>query len=345
MYISVNLNNAHTQFLNDCSMNDDGDVCPICKSSRYLNPDMRFLVNPECYHKMCESCVDRIFAVGPAPCPYRGCGKILRKNKFKSQLFEDLGVEKEVDVRQRVLKTLNKHESDFGSLDEYNNYLEQVETTVFNLVHGVDVEATLEQLQSYEKQNRAKILEISLRQQNEEAAADQWATLEKQRKAKERALRKQFELDEKEIRANAEQELLRELTMAGPDQDPHQITKQVHKRAASKLHAKQAQLDAEIAALHTKATPITRFRGRTDASSAESSTPPTPFTPFNGDRQTEYAFHEETRYFDPTVDDATSRPDCLASGFSVQRARHQSLVQAFWGLGCDIGKEKKMLAV
>lgn len=63
---------------------------------------MRFLVNPECYHKMCESCVDRIFSHGPAPCPIAGCKRTLRKAKFRSQTFEDLKVEREVDIRRRV---------------------------------------------------------------------------------------------------------------------------------------------------------------------------------------------------------------------------------------------------
>jgi hypothetical protein len=79
------------------------EVCPVCKSSRYLNPNMRFLINPECYHKMCESCVDRIFSSGPASCPVAGCRKTLRKNRFRQQTFEDIGVEREVDIRRRVM--------------------------------------------------------------------------------------------------------------------------------------------------------------------------------------------------------------------------------------------------
>jgi len=63
---------------------------------------MKFLVNPECYHKMCESCVDRIFSHGPAPCPIAGCKRTLRKAKFRTQTFEDLKVEREVDIRRRV---------------------------------------------------------------------------------------------------------------------------------------------------------------------------------------------------------------------------------------------------
>lgn len=78
------------------------DICPVCKSSRYLNPNMRFLINPECYHQMCESCVDRIYSHGPAPCRIVGCGKTLRKNRFRKKTFEDIQVEREVDIRRRV---------------------------------------------------------------------------------------------------------------------------------------------------------------------------------------------------------------------------------------------------
>ncbi|KAL9116482.1 MAG: hypothetical protein Q9187_006991 [Circinaria calcarea] len=81
---------------------DEDEICPVCKSSRYLNPNMRFLVNPECYHKMCESCVDRIFSQGPAPCPVAGCGRTLRKARFRTQTFGDIKVEREVDIRRRV---------------------------------------------------------------------------------------------------------------------------------------------------------------------------------------------------------------------------------------------------
>jgi rubrerythrin len=94
------------------------DQCPVCKSDRYLNPKLRLLVS-SCYHKMfvlscrvhlssnhsfhrCESCIDRLFTLGPAPCPI--CNKVLRKLAFTPQTFEDLGVEKEVAIRRRIAK-------------------------------------------------------------------------------------------------------------------------------------------------------------------------------------------------------------------------------------------------
>ncbi|KAF2794177.1 CDK-activating kinase assembly factor [Melanomma pulvis-pyrius CBS 109.77] len=132
------------------------DICPVCKSSRYLNPNMKFLVNPECYHKMCESCVDRIFSHGPAPCPIAGCKRTLRKAKFRSQTFEDLKVEREVDIRRRVARVMNKVEADFESLKDFNDYLESVETTTWNLILKVDVEATERRLRLWEAAQKAE---------------------------------------------------------------------------------------------------------------------------------------------------------------------------------------------
>lgn len=50
----------------------------------------------------CESCIERLFTLGPAPCPT--CSVVLRKSGFKIQTFEDLKVEEEVAVRRRIAK-------------------------------------------------------------------------------------------------------------------------------------------------------------------------------------------------------------------------------------------------
>ncbi|KAF1964762.1 CDK-activating kinase assembly factor [Bimuria novae-zelandiae CBS 107.79] len=133
------------------------EVCQVCKSSRYLNQHMRFLVNPECYHKMCESCVDRIFSHGPAPCPIAGCKKTLRKARFRMQTFEDLKVEREVDIRRRVAKVMNKQEVDFESLRDYNDYLETVEEITWNLILKIDVEQTERRLRAFEEAQKAEL--------------------------------------------------------------------------------------------------------------------------------------------------------------------------------------------
>ena len=50
----------------------------------------------------CESCIDRLYTLGPAPCPV--CGKTLKKMTFIPQTFEDLVVEKEVSIRRKLAK-------------------------------------------------------------------------------------------------------------------------------------------------------------------------------------------------------------------------------------------------
>jgi len=50
----------------------------------------------------CENCVEVLFIRGSANCPE--CGIVLRRNNFRLQLFEDAFVEKEVEIRRKVLK-------------------------------------------------------------------------------------------------------------------------------------------------------------------------------------------------------------------------------------------------
>ncbi|KAK8182232.1 CDK-activating kinase assembly factor MAT1-domain-containing protein [Phyllosticta citribraziliensis] len=138
---------------------DDIDICPVCKSSRYLNPNMRFLINPECYHQMCESCVDRIYSHGPAPCRVAGCSKTLRKNRFRKKTFEDVEIEREVDIRRRVAAVFNRREDEFESVQDYNNYLNDVEDVTYDLIYRINVEAAEAKLRQYAESNAGSIKE------------------------------------------------------------------------------------------------------------------------------------------------------------------------------------------
>lgn len=89
MFITNNLTKPYMNETLTLSLDDQlKDMCPICKTDKYLSPNMKFLINPECYHKICESCVDRIFSLGPAPCPYPKCGKILRKINLNNKYLK-----------------------------------------------------------------------------------------------------------------------------------------------------------------------------------------------------------------------------------------------------------------
>ncbi|KAF5324489.1 hypothetical protein D9611_004482 [Ephemerocybe angulata] len=133
---------------------------------------------------VCESCIDRLFTLGPAPCPI--CNKTLRKLAFTPQTFEDLTVEKEVAVRRRIAKDFNKRREDFPNLRAYNDHLEQVEELTFNLINDIDVPETEARIQKYKAENAA-LIELNL--QREEAYA--------------RALKEQEEGERREREARA----------------------------------------------------------------------------------------------------------------------------------------------
>lgn len=135
------------------------DMCPVCKTIRYLNKDMEFLINPECYHSMCLNCVNRLFNDRPNQCPYAGCHKTLRRKGFRSAFFSDLNVEREVDIRRRVAAVFNQVEDDFETLSDYNNYLQMVEDLTFDLVNGDEGTRRKAEgeLQRWEAEHKAEI--------------------------------------------------------------------------------------------------------------------------------------------------------------------------------------------
>ncbi|KTG33356.1 hypothetical protein cypCar_00008508 [Cyprinus carpio] len=130
-------------------MDDQG--CPRCKTTKYRNPSLKLMVNV-CGHTLCESCVEMLFVRGSGNCVQ--CNTPLRKSNFRVQLFEDPAIDKEVEIRKKVLKIYNKREFDFYTLKEYNDYLEQVEDIVFNLTNNIDVERTKQMMEQYQRDNK-----------------------------------------------------------------------------------------------------------------------------------------------------------------------------------------------
>lgn len=130
---------------------EDDARCPICKTDRFLNPQLELLVSP-CYHRVCRLCVDNLFAHGASACPV--CQTPLRRSNFSVPHFEDLRVERECRIRQRLAGIFNKTEEDFETARHYNDYLEEVETLVWNLMNDVDVQGTNAKLDAYQAQNR-----------------------------------------------------------------------------------------------------------------------------------------------------------------------------------------------
>ncbi|PPQ78534.1 hypothetical protein CVT25_011806 [Psilocybe cyanescens] len=312
------------------------DQCPVCKSDRYLNPKLRLLVS-SCYHKMCESCIDRLFTLGPAPCPI--CNKVLRKLAFTPQTFEDLTVEKEVAVRRRIAKEFNKRRDDFPDLRVYNDYLEEVEDIsvyfyssfislnfndliAFNLINEIDIPQTEARIAAYRAENAA-LIELNI--QREEAYV-QGLKEQEEAERRERELRasqlRREEEEEREEREKDKREIIDKLEMSDKN-----AAKLIAKSRANALKRSSARA-ASMTVIQSNAK-LLRTRAATDI-------PDVPHVPF----QDNYYGYEDMYEMKPGgYDDFFSeavRKDregiMRAGGYKVEEAWERALRFAVAGL-------------
>ncbi|CAG8039420.1 unnamed protein product [Penicillium olsonii] len=333
---------------NAMSRRDEDEVCPVCKSSRYLNPDMRFLINPECYHKMCESCVDRIFSSGPANCPVAGCRKTLRKNRFRTQTFEDINVEREVDIRRRVMQILNRREEEFDTKRNYDDFLEQREEIIANLVGRIDVSKTEAQLQKYASENMASIRANQTLEQEEATSFQARISLEQeQARIRRQAARQEYEIERREVQAGREDFLTR--LASGTSGDAAAIAREGHKVLLKKSSARRSEEDRirqKQAALRSEPA-----RGAGVSSAADTGLvkglrkiktpePEKPYDPFMGyvpEKRDYYSLQES--YPSQFLDNYRNNISVLAGGYDLREYYSRTLLEAFAGLSCFVDEE------
>ncbi|RPD65987.1 CDK-activating kinase assembly factor [Lentinus tigrinus ALCF2SS1-7] len=299
------------------------DKCPICDTDRYLKPHLRLLVSP-CYHRLCESCIDRLYTLGPAPCPT--CNTIQRKLGYTPQTFEDLTVEREVAVRRRIAKEFNKRREDFPDLRSYNDYLEEVEEIAFNLINDIDVAETEARIARYRQENAAL---IKLNQQREEEY-QRYLQEQEEMERQERELRAQelrrIEEEEREEREKGKQAIIDKLETSDKDaarlvaKSRMEAQRRASARAASSSSISFSQSSAHL--LRTRAT-------------QSAVVPDVPHIPLQDDY---YAYDDmfkmQETYHDP-VSDAVRRDKegiMRAGGYQVNQAWERALRFAVAGL-------------
>lgn len=135
----------------------------------------------------------------------------MRRNNFRVQLFEDPAVEKEVDIRKRVLRDYNKKEEDFNSLAEYNDYLEEVENIIYNLTNNIDVVNTNKKIEQYKKENKEQIYKNKSKVGREEYELEEILEMEKQQEEQRRAEMKMEEIEVKRKKLRQKEALIDEL--------------------------------------------------------------------------------------------------------------------------------------
>ena len=306
---------------------------------RYLNLDLEFLINPECYHPMCSGCVNRIFNDGPNQCPYAECHRTLRRRGFRSAFFGDLGVEREVDIRRRVGAVFNKAEDDFVSLRDYNDYLYEVECLTDDLVNGGD-EARKKaevKLLEWEAQHKADI-ERNKRtgREAEETRKKRWAA--EQEAAKRRRVEDlKAEEEDRIMSARLNEEMLDGLTRAD-DSAAQNVVKRIEliKRGQERRQREMITDDApglSIRGLKEKTKRPVEDDG--------------PYDPFGGVDLTPSRFDlaKLGDYHNEWVDAARDKEYLRVGGYSADEYVPRALFDAFAGLGVFIGTEKDVSAV
>ncbi|KAK0347297.1 TFIIH/NER complex subunit [Friedmanniomyces endolithicus] len=314
------------------------DVCPVCKSARYMNPSLRFLVNPECYHKMCESCVDRMFSHGPAACPIKGCGRTLRKHRFREQTFEDIKVEREVDIRKKVGATFNRREEDFETLLAYNDYLNDVEDITFNLINGIDLEETNKKFEAYTRAHGKEIEENAQMAVQERQSFSAAQKLERQQARERReAARREEEEEKREVEENRRDVLNR--LASGADAETVakegqrvQLKKRMDRQAATE---RQRQLQAAEDA-HSECNNKFVIKG---LKTKQKPAPEALVDPFGGLRLVDSYFTLQDDYIWEGIQEARKDVKQTAGGYDVRDYAHRSLVAAFSGLGVFVADE------
>lgn len=279
---------------------------------------------------MCESCVDRLFSQGPAVCPVSGCRRTLRKQRFRRQTFEDLRIEREVDIRRRIAAVFNRRQDEFETLRAYNDYLENVENLTFNLIYDVDVKETEAKLAAYAAQNRVVIARNTALEQVEHNSVEAQVAARKQQTQ----LHRQESIREEEADRQAKEEAEREA------QD--QIAKGQTNASAAVLGLKKStarrraydRTAEEERDENGAPPPLFEIQGLKPVVAAEA---PVAYDAFGGLMfQTRY-YQPQEHYEHPWLDAARKDPTMSTGGFNVGAYTARAMLEAFAGLGVFVG--------
>ncbi|KZZ90156.1 CDK-activating kinase assembly factor MAT1 [Moelleriella libera RCEF 2490] len=321
---------------------EQDETCPVCKTTRYFNRDMEFLINPECYHRMCKTCVERIFKDGPNQCPYATCHKTLRLRGFKSAFFSDLTIEREVDIRRRVAQVFNKVEDDFETLDDYNEYLYMVECLTSDLVDGNGTAKTKAeaQLAEWEAKHKAEI-ERNKKLARESDEARQKRIAAEQEEARQRRMQHlQEEADEKASAARFREEMLDSLQNAETGQANQAVNKILLKKRG--MQKRDSAKDAYAAGTAGSGLSIRGLRDKARGGSGAADDNK-PYDPFGGlnlvPERVDLAPERLRDYHSSWIDVIRSKNEYLVGGYSADEYISRALYEAFSGLGVYIGEE------
>ncbi|EJT80965.1 CDK-activating kinase assembly factor MAT1 [Gaeumannomyces tritici R3-111a-1] len=312
-----------------------GEKCPSCNALRYLNPDMVLKTNEKCYHQICDTCVRHNYENGQARCLIKGCEKILRMADWRTAFFADLDVEREVDVRRRVARIFNQTGDDFESLQAYNDYLDMVETLVFDLVGTDRARATVadENLKRYEAEHKAQIERSRRKGAAAEERARQLRAAEQEAAAARRREARDIDRDEQRRKLLAHEDALDTLARA-----PEGTAARIVERQRDQ-HRLEALADGEARDLRAAAgAGGLSIRGLKEKKKAAVEGPYDPF----GGLDLGLSRHQlQDTYRNDWLETYKHKPSHATGGYSMQEYYARAMFEAFAGIAVFVEDEKE----
>lgn len=235
-------------------------------------------------------------------------------------------------MRKRVGKVFNRRQDEFETLLDWNNYLEEVEGLVFDIVEGSPKTraAAEEKLRRYREGNEAEI------EENRRAALNE-ADLQRRREKLEKDAVRQRRLaelrEEEEAKMDVQQSRREVLDrLANEDVDAETITKQAQKVILKKTSARRNLAEKEASVREEGLT----IRG---LKKKEAPVKEEPYDPFGGLRLEPTSYVLQDHYEHEWLDKTTSTPLHTVGGWDVHDYYARTMFEAFSGLGVFIEDE------
>ena len=245
----------------------------------------------------------------------------------------------------------NQRQSDFTSLLAYNDYLEEVETLTFNLIHNIDVAATEATLAAHAAQNATSISRNAVLLGQETAFTEAQLAAQKEGVRLRRAAAREEEDEEKREREEGRREIVEKLAHSNGDADQiiregqTVVLKKSTARRTAAEKARQARPDDLFGAVvsnsgggneNGSAGSGFTIRGLKPVVEAE---PEKPYDPFGGISMQRDYYQLQDHYDHPWLDQARTDPQITAGGYDLKEYYARTMLEAFAGLGCFIAEE------
>lgn len=241
-------------------------------------------------------------------------------------------------MRKRVGGVFNRRQEEFETLLDWNNYLEEVESLVFDIVEGSDVvrKKAEESLKAYAEEYKAEIQESARAEREEKEVTRRMQALAADGAFRERMAAVKAEEEEKADVARMKRQTLDAL--AKGDGDARQITRRVQKTILETSERRRGDLAKSVA---VESATRAREEGLTIRGLKKKTGPieKKPYDPFDGLDLTASRYVLQDSYENEWLGGAVNDTRHMVGGYSLQEYYARTMFEAFSGLGVFIDSE------